>query len=160
MSEQGQQQQHDADIPIIDTQAPSDEVKRIKTLFDDIESKQLDTLDEAGKGLIERIATFLGVLFAVAVLNGNFPPSYLKGNMLAKSIVIVTLLCFLLAIVAGILATQVHFYPRYLYNVSEMGKQLKHIVKRKLFWLRVANLLFALGAIALAVLLIIIVWKL
>jgi hypothetical protein len=159
MSEQGQQQQPH-EIPIYNAQEPSEEVKRIKAVFDDLESKQLDTLDEAGKGLIERIATFLGVLFAVTVLSSNFPPPYLKSNTPAKIMIIITLILFLLAIGAGILATQVHYYPRYLYNVSEMDRELKSIVKHKVFWLRVANLLFALGAAALAGLLIVIIWNL
>ncbi|SRR6266568_498642 len=157
MSDQQQQQQ---EIPIYEGVQPSAEVQRIKTVFDDIESKQLDTLDEAGKSLIERIATFLGVLFAVSVLSNNFPPPYLKGNAPAKVMIIVTLAFFLLAICAGIWATQVRYYNRYLYNVSEMGKELKSLIRHKVTWLRVANLLFALGAIALAGLLVVIIWNL
>src|SRR2546425_7058362 len=36
------------------------------------------------KSLIERIATFLGVLFGLSILSSNFPPSYLKGNTPVK----------------------------------------------------------------------------
>ena len=158
MSEQEEQQQPHG-IPIIDAQEPSEEVKRIKAAYDDLETRQIDTLDEAGKGLIERIATFLGVLFAVTVLSSNFPPPYLKQNAPAKIMIILTLTLFLLAIGAGIWATQVRYYPRYLYNVREMDRELKSIVKHKVFWLRIANLLFALGAIALAGLLIVIIWN-
>jgi hypothetical protein len=155
MSEQQPQQ-----IPIYNAEEPSEDVRRIKAAFDDIESKQIDTLDESGKSLIERIATFLGVLFGVSVLSNNFPPPYLKGNTTAKVMIIITLVCFLLAIGAGIWATQVRYYHRYTYNVSEMDKQLKTIIRHKVIWLRVANLLFALGAIALAGLLIVIIWNL
>ena len=155
MSHQQQQQ-----IPIQDSQEPSDESKRIKAVFDDIESKQLDTLDESGKSIIERIATFLGILFGISILSNNFPPPYLKGNSFAKIMVIISLVCFLLSIGAGILATQVRFYRRYTYNVTGMGEELKRIIRYKMLWLRVANLLFALGTLALAALLIIVVWSL
>src|SRR5436190_18199083 len=80
MSDQQQQQIP----PIYDAEEPSDQSKRVKAVFDELETKQLDTLDEAGKSVIERIATFLGVLFAITVLSNNFPPPYLKGNTPAK----------------------------------------------------------------------------
>ena len=118
------------------------------------------TLDESGKSIIERIATFLGILFGISILSNNFPPPYLKGNSFAKVMIIISLVCFLLSIGAGILATQVRFYRRYTYNVTMMGEELKRIIRYKMLWLRVANLLFALGTLALAVLLIIVVWSL
>ena len=55
MSEQQQ-------IPIHDSQEPSEEGKQLVTLFHEMENKQLDFLDESGKSIIERIATFLTVL--------------------------------------------------------------------------------------------------
>jgi hypothetical protein len=158
MSDQQQQQQM-AQIPIYEAQEPSEAGKRVNAVFDELETKQLDTLDEAGKSSIERIATFLGVLFAVTVLSSNFPPPYLKGNLPAKIMIIVSLVCFLLSIGAGLLVTQVRSYPRY-YNQRKNAEQLKRMIDYKLFWSRVANLLFALGAIALAGLLIVIIWSL
>jgi hypothetical protein len=155
MSDQQQQQ-----IPIYNAQEPSEQGKRVKDVFDELETKQLDTLDEAGKSVIERIATFLGVLFAITVLSNNFPPPYLKGNTPAKVMIIISLTCFLLSIGAAIWATQVRTYRRYTYNVTRTARELERMLRHKLFWLRVANLLFALGAIALAGLLITIVWSL
>jgi len=69
-------QQHDPE--------PSEESKSIVALFSDMRGKQLDFLDATGKSLIERIATFLTVLFAVTALSGTFPPAYLKGNTTAN----------------------------------------------------------------------------
>ena len=60
-------------IPIQDTQEPSEESKQLVTLFTDMENKQLDFLDESGKSIIERIVTFLAVLFGVTALSSNFP---------------------------------------------------------------------------------------
>jgi hypothetical protein len=147
-------------VPIYDAQAPSEESKRVRAIFDDIASKQLDTLDESGKSLIERIATFLGVLFGISILSNNFPPPYLKGHAPAKIMVIVSLVCFLLSIGAGIWATQARSHRRYNYNMTRNAAELQRMIKHKRLWLRIANLLFALGTIALAVLLIIIVWNL
>lgn len=157
MNEQ-QQQQEMAAIPVYEAQEPSELGKQVKGAFDELESKQLDTLDEAGKSSIERIATFLGVLFAVTVLSNNFPPPYLKGNLPAKIMVIASLLCFLLSIGAGLLVTQVRSHPRY-YNQRKNAEELKRMIAYKLLWSRVANVLFALGAIALAGLLIVIIWN-
>lgn len=153
MSSQQQQQ----GIPIQDSREPSEESKHTRAAFDDLESKQLNTLDESGKSIIERIATFLGVLFGISILSNNFPPPYLKGNSFAKVMVIISLACFLLSIGAGILATQARFYRRYTYNMTMAGKELERLIRYKMFWLKVANLLFALGTLALAALLIVVV---
>jgi len=158
MNEQTQQQQ--TVPPIIGGQEPSEKGKRINATFDELEAKQIDTLDESGKSIIERISTFLGVLFGISILSNNFPPPYLKGNSSAKVMVIVTLACFLLAVGAGIWATQVRYYTRYTHNVTRSGLELERIIRHKVIWLRVANLLFALGVIGLAGLLIIIIWNL
>jgi len=94
MSEQQQ-------IPIYDSQEPSEEGQQLVTLFNEMESKQLDFLDESGKSIIERIATFLAVLFGVTAFGSNFPPAYLKENLTAKVLVIITLLLYLAAMGAG-----------------------------------------------------------
>src|SRR5437588_13002447 len=145
MSEQ--QQQQEQVVPIYEGQAPSQEHSRIKAVFDDLESKQLDTLDESGKNLIERIATFLGVLFGVSILSNNFPPPYLKGNYLAKAMVIASLICFLLSIGAGIWATLIRRYSRYQHNMSKNQRELERMIEHRLKWLRIANILFAMGTI-------------
>jgi hypothetical protein len=46
---------------------------------------------------LERIATFLAILFAVTALGGSFPPKYLVGNPREKYLVIAILICYLLA---------------------------------------------------------------
>jgi hypothetical protein len=165
MSDQQRQEQQgqEGEVPIIDSEEPSQDGQRVASIFDDLESKQLDTLDEAGKGLIERVGTFLGVLFAITVLSSNFPPAYLKGNsasnIAARIIVIISLVCFLLSLGAGIWATQVRSYRRFLYNVTLQGKELQRMIRHKKLWLQIANLLFALGVVALAVLLIVVIWS-
>ncbi len=112
-----------------------------------MESKQLDNLNDAGKSLIERIATFLGVLFGLSILSNTFPPSYLKGNTPVK------------VLLAALWVTQVRFYHRYMYNAARSQAELAKMIRQKVTWLRLANLLFALGTVLLAALLLVIVWN-
>jgi hypothetical protein len=153
-----QQQQQQPQIPIQDTEEPSEEGKQLVSLFTEMENKQLDFLDESGKSIIERISTLLAVLFAVTAFSNNFPPAYLKGNLPAKILVIVTLVFYLLALGAGIWAIQPRSYRRYTYNVSRLGRELEKITRHKMRWVRVAGMLFALGTVALAVLIVTIIW--
>ena len=144
--------------PIYGSQEPSEESKRLVTLFNDLENKQLDFLDESGKSAIERIATFLAVLFGVTAFGSDFPPAYLKSNLPAKALVIITLIFYLAAMGAAIWAIQPRYYRRYIYNVSRLGKELEKITHHKMFWIRVSGILFALGSLALAALTISIIW--
>ncbi len=154
MSEQQQQS-----MPVYDAHEPSEASKRVAAVFDEMESKQLDNLNEAGKSLIERIATFLGVLFGLSILSSNFPPSYLKGNTPVKVLLMTALVGYLLAIGAALWATQVRFYHRYTYNATRSQAELEKMIRKKVIWLRLAHLLFALGTVLLAVLLLVIVWN-
>jgi len=52
---------------------------------------------------------------------------------------------------------EVH-YDLYRYNVTRMKKEWEHIIARKKFWVRGAGIFFALGTIALAVLIVSIIW--
>jgi len=156
MNEQQQQQP----IPVYEAHEPSEASKRITAVFDNMESKQLDNLNDAGKSLIERIATFLGVLFGLSILSSHFPPSYLQGNTPVKVLLIAALIGYLLAIGTALWATQVRFYHRYTYNVTRSQAEMTTMIRRKVGWLRLANILFAMGTIMLAALLISIVWNL
>lgn len=144
-------------IDIQDTQELSEEGKQLVQIFTDMKSKQLEFLDESGKSMIERIATFLAILFAVTAFSGNFPPPYLKGNMPAKIMVIITLILYLVAMAAAFLAIQPRLYEIPRYNVTEMGKRLHTITTYKMQRLRLAGVLFALGSIALAILIVMII---
>jgi nitrate/nitrite-specific signal transduction histidine kinase len=62
------------------------------------------------------------------------------------------------ALGAGMWAIQPRYYQRYTYNVSMLAKELEKITKRKMFWLRCAGILFALGSVALAAFVVAIIW--
>lgn len=144
-------------IPLLPTERPTDEHKRLVTLFAEMESKQLDFLEQAGKSLIERVATLLAVLFAVIAFGNNFPPKYLVGNTWAKVVIFVVLGCYLLAMGFGMLTIQPRSYQLYRENVTRMRSELEHILSWKKTWLWVAGVLFAFGTVGLAVLIVLIV---
>src|SRR5258708_38004734 len=102
---------------------PTDEQRRLVALFAEMDSKQLDFLEAAGKSIIERIATFLAVLFAVTAFGSNFPPAYLKGNPYSKYLVIAILGCYLIAMAMGMLVLQPRRTISYDYNVTLMEKE-------------------------------------
>lgn len=74
----------DGAVEIQDVQTPSAEAQEVADLFLDLERKQFDFLNEAGKSLIERISTFLAILLGASALSNNFPPTYLKGDPVAR----------------------------------------------------------------------------
>jgi hypothetical protein len=163
--QQGQQGQHQSNQPQsgivterVTANAPSSEQIRLVTLFDEMESKQLEFIDESGKAMIERVITLLGVLFVVSAFSTNFPPAYLKGNIAAKVLVIITLILYLLSLWMSILATQPRRYQRSRYDLEKMRQTLDALFTYKIRWLRWARWLFALGSVALAVLIISVIW--
>lgn len=141
-------------IPIypeeVETEEEKAEKERLKAVFSEIESKQLDFLDEAGKSIVERIATFLAILFAVTAFGGNFPPKYLIGNTWGKSLVIAILACYLVAMGMGILAIQPRRYDLYRYNITRMKNEWEQIITHKKRLVQWAGIIFAIGTIALA----------
>ncbi len=68
--------------PERETQDQVEEKQRLKAIFADLEKNQPAFLDEAGKSIIERVATFLAILFGVTALAATFPPQYLNEQSL------------------------------------------------------------------------------
>jgi len=146
-------------IPILDAKKASPAADRLAALFDDLESKQLDFLDAAGKRITELCTTLLGVVFALTAFGGNFPPPYLKGNALTKGLLGITLLLFLAAILISLYAIQPRTYARYDYNVSKMRETLDSIIQHKSRGVKAAGLLFLLGVTGFVALIASIVWR-
>jgi len=156
--QQGQYQANQTQPRSAIAHGPSSEQRRLVALFDEMESKQLQFIDESGKAMIERVITLLGVLFVVSAFSNNFPPAYLKGNVTAKVLVIITLILYLLSLWMSILATQPRRYRRSRYDLKKMRQTLDTILTYKIRWLRWARWLFALGSVALAMLIISVIW--
>ena len=141
-----------------ETEEEKENKQRLKDIFSDLEKKQPDFLDEAAKSIIERIATFLAILFAVIALGGTFPPKFLVHNTLNTALVIAILICYLVAMGMGMWAIQPRNYSLYQYNMTRQEKEWKRLIARKKFWVRFAGILFGLGTVALAVLIVFISW--
>jgi hypothetical protein len=144
------------DIPSVPVQRETLWDKQLPAIFDDLKRKQLDFLDAAAKSMIERIAAFLTILFAVTAFSANFPPPYLRNNV-NPYLVIAVLGCYLIAMALGMWAIQPHKYKDYENNLTEMHKEWEKLVNRKKICVRLAGLLFALGSLILAVLIILII---
>jgi len=138
--------------PVHDGKLLSDEQKRLNVLFDDMKKNQLTFLDEAGKRIIELSTGLLGVLFVVIALGKDFPPSYLKSAPLIQAIVVATLVSFVLAMLAAVLTVQPRNYNFYESNLTEMRNELLKILAYKSRWMKIANWLFFIGTVFLAVL--------
>jgi hypothetical protein len=141
-----------------ETEEQKEKKQRLKTLFADLESKQPDFLDEAGKSIIERIATFLAILFAVTALGSTSLPKYLVNNPRDKYLVIAILICYLLAMGMAMWAIHPRNYGLYVYNMTRQEKEWKRLIRHKKFWVRLSGLLFGIGTLALAGLIVSIIW--
>jgi uncharacterized membrane protein len=148
-----QQHQH---IPIedeeVETAEQAEEAQRLQDIFADMEKKQPDVLDDTAKSIIERIATFLAVLFAVTALGNNFPPKYLVGNFWDKALVIAILACYLVAMFLALWSLQPRNYSVYVFNRSRRQREWERLLRHKTTWTKAAGMLFVLGTVALALL--------
>lgn len=145
--------------PIIDAPEAPDEAKRLAAIFDEMEIKQLEFLDQAAKSLIERTAALLAVLFAVTAFGDTFPPPYLRDNLPAKFLAMVALAFYIFAMMAGMLALHPRFYPRHRYNLTMMRLEFEKLIDGKMRPLQFAGLLFWLGSVTLSVLIGTIFWS-
>ena len=150
-------------LPIYDSEPQTQEQReahqRLRTLFADLEAKQLDFLDEAGKRVIERVATLLAILFAVTAFSDTFPPPYLKGHPLDKVIVIAVFVCYLLSMGMAVYAIEPRAHRLRRYSTQEMADMLQQMLTRKRRWIRLAGLFFTIGTFILAALVVVILWN-
>ncbi|MDW8317101.1 MAG: hypothetical protein RMN53_04520 [Anaerolineae bacterium] len=140
------------DLPIVEGEPLSAEDRRLLALFDKLEEGQLDFLDAAGKRLIELSSAMLAVLFGVTAFGDKFPPPYLAGHPRVQALAVAVLACYLLALLAGVLAIAPRTYRRSRYNLSDLRRELDRLVTYKLCWFRIGLALFFVGSLALAAL--------
>jgi ABC-type multidrug transport system permease subunit len=94
----------------------------------------------------------LGVLFAVTALGKDFPPPYLKDNLLTQFLVAGVLVLLMAALLCAVLTVQPRKYKFYEHNLSEMRKEWVKLFTHKSTWLARANWFFFAGTLLLAVL--------
>ena len=143
-------------IPIYDSEPETheqiEEKQRLQAMFADMEKQQPAFLDEAGKSIIERVATFLAILFWVTAFGSSFPPPYLKINAWNRYLVIATLLCYLASLALGMLAIRPRSYTWHRYQSSTMAQTLKQLIAYKKRLVQWAGIVFAIGTLILAAL--------
>lgn len=144
-------------ILIIEGSELDDEDKRLIALFDKLEEGQLEFLDQAAKRVIELSTAMLAVLLAVTAFGKDFPPPYLVGNTWAKGLALATLACYVLALLAGVLAVQPRAYRRSHAGLTRLAKELERMVAYKRLWFRVGVWLIFGGSLALAALIALII---
>ena len=74
--------------------------------------------------------------------------------------VIAILICYLVAMALGMLAIHPRSYNKYRYNMTRMGKEWERLITYKKRLVQWAGILFGVGTIALAGLIIFIIWPL
>ncbi len=140
------------DIPIVDGEELSKDQRQLLALFDELESGQIELLDQAGKRIVELCTALLGTLFVVTAFGEDFPPAYIMDNDLARWLAIATLALYILAMLTAFLVLQPRKYRRYTHNLTEMRNQFEVILAHKVRWFNWAAVLFVLGSLALAAL--------
>jgi hypothetical protein len=137
--------------PILEGRPPTDEEKRLRALFNDLEKGQIDYLDQANKRVIELTTALLGLLFALIAFGQGFPPPYLQAT-LPKLLALATLGAYLLTMLCAFLGVQPRDYDKYEYNLTEMRRELDKITGYKSRWFKWASILFMAGSILLTAL--------
>lgn len=145
-------------IPILAGEPLDDSDHRLIALFDKLEADQLTFLDAACKRVIELTTAMLALLFAVIAFGKDFPPSYLVGHPWAKWLMLASLALYLLAMAAGVIALNPQPYRRSRHGLTDMRTELDKMLARKFRWFRIGIRLFFGGSIALAALIVVIIW--
>lgn len=141
-----------SEVPLQAGKPLSDAEKRLNELFDEMDKKQLDFLDQAGKRVIELSTGLLGVLFAVTAFGDKFPPPYLASSPNVQWLAVGVLALLVGALLCAVLTVQPRKYKFYEHNLTEMRAEWVKLFTHKSAWLTRANWLFFAGTGLLAIL--------
>jgi hypothetical protein len=145
--------------PIQTGQPVGDEHRRLRERFAKLDETQLETLDGAGKRIIELCTALLGTLLVVTALGENFPSIYLQGNALALAVAVFALLFFVMAILTAFVALYPRRYRHYEHNLTRLQAEWDRLMDHKSTWITASAVIFVLGVIALALLVTVILFS-
>jgi hypothetical protein len=131
---------------------PTESQERLNELFDEMDKKQFDFFDQAGKRIIELCTGILGLLFAVIAFGEDFPPPYLEAKPFSQWLAAGVLVLLVLALLCAVLTVQPRKYIFYEHNLTKMREEWEKLFTHKSTWLKRANWLFFAGTGLLAVL--------
>ncbi|MBI3159879.1 MAG: hypothetical protein HYZ26_09805 [Chloroflexi bacterium] len=138
-------------IPVVKGQPLSEADERLNAIFDEMQKKQIEYLDEAGKRIIDRSAALMTVIFAVTALGKDFPPPYLAAPQ-AKWLAVGVLFLSILSMLLGLFTVQPRKYFVKERSLTDKRNTLKDILDRKAATMMVGGWLFFIACILLAVL--------
>ena len=130
---------------------PSDEQKQVATFFRELQTGQLDFLDQAGKRVIELCTALLALLFGLLAFGDKFPPAYVAGYSGVKWMLIGALIAYMMAMVMAAWGIHPQAYDHYPNNITAAREELAKIVAFKAVWVQAAGVLFVLGSLLLTV---------
>jgi hypothetical protein len=136
----------------------ADQRQQMLALLQEMRKNQIDFLDQSGKRFVELTSGLLGVLFAVTAFGDKFPPPYLVAIPAARWLAVLTLLCFLSAMLMGMRTSQPRDYAFFEYDASAMSQEFSQIIAHKSQTLRWAGILFWIGAVCLALLVVVVIF--
>jgi hypothetical protein len=122
---------------------PADE--RLNRLFEDLESKSLDTLDSAARQIITLCTTLLGAFFAILALKDA--PAYLQ-YFEVKVLAGIALGGFMVAIVFGLATSLPRHYRPAAGDLTDMRETLETMRQHKRKNLFEAEIAFGSGILA------------
>jgi hypothetical protein len=147
-----------AEPPLLEHTPPSAEQLQLAAFFAEVEKKQVEFIDEAGKRIIELTTLLLGVLFTIVAFGDKFPPPYLVGNPTAKVLSILVLACYIVAMALAFRVVHPRDYRLWRYNLDGMRQELDRLIANKKRSLFLAGLTFWFGCLGLALLIGMTIW--
>jgi hypothetical protein len=123
----------------------------------ELQTGQLDFLDQAGKRIIELSSALLAVLFGVLAFGDKFPPAYLAAPAL-KALLIGALVLYMAAICLAAWAIHPRSYDYYPSNVTAAREELARMVRFKAGWVKAGGAAFVLASLFLTGAAVMLVW--
>ena len=118
--------------------------EQLLTLFDTLQTTQLERMDKHAERIIELITGMLALLLALVAFGKDFPPDYLT-SWPARLCVVGTLMLYMLALASALFALRLRTYRRYSNNLTLLRQELDKMRRDKRPWVELAGILFLLG---------------
>jgi hypothetical protein len=132
------------------------EDQALREWFDDQARRSLDRIEEGAKTIIQLVTGLYGVLFAVLALSDQ--PAYLQ-NLIVRIGGTAGVALFFLALLSALLVVLPRRISYTKDQLSAMQREYPRLLGAKARWLRVALLLFLLGAASLAAVIGAVLWS-
>lgn len=144
---------NDTEPPVLQGRKPSDDNQRLLKVFEELETKQIEFLDELAKHVIEMVSVLFGALITVFALGKDFPPPYF-AEASNKYLGVGIFALYALALLCAVGCVFPRSYRRYTHNLTRLRAEFDRLAAHKLRWARLSGGLFVLGTLGLGYLLV------